>query len=233
MKLLPKSEVDKRKAAEQRVAVEEGLKLARRVDNLREVASEEEKALEEFRVKTVSTINEEIVGKVQERDALTTEVKILEERRVQALKPFTKERASLDAYKSDLDERGEKLDEREAKIKDTERDTDQANKLARAALAKAETREDLAATTLGDAKVKERAAELALQSATSIKEKAQKLSDEMRKELHHRDMMASARERDVSIKEARLTKEEEEIKLGWKLLNDRREMVERALKYKK
>lgn len=89
MKLLKKSEVQQIKAKERQKEVEEGLKLARRVDSLREIAAEEEKSLALYREKSISRIQEAINELIESKHSLQGEVEVLERQREEALAPLT------------------------------------------------------------------------------------------------------------------------------------------------
>lgn len=104
MKLLSKKDITSAQAKTQKQTYDEGMKLARRVDGLREVAAAEESSLERFRRETIATIHEEITKETAKRDTLRQEVSRLQKDREEALKP--------------LDELGEKLAEEEYRLKD-------------------------------------------------------------------------------------------------------------------
>lgn len=72
MKLLPKNEVDLKKAEERKGSVDEGVKLARKIDALREAASDEETRFSKFRIASLAILHKEI-------DSLIEKKKILEE----------------------------------------------------------------------------------------------------------------------------------------------------------
>lgn len=76
MRLLSKREVDLKKSQDRKREIDEGVKLAKRVDDLRQLAAEEEKNLEDFRVKTVKAFREEMTEKEEQRDFLDTEIDI-------------------------------------------------------------------------------------------------------------------------------------------------------------
>ena len=77
IKLLKKNEIDVLKARERHEEIEQGKKLAERVDNLRRIASEEEQSLATFRTKTVAEINNEITNATAQRDTILREVEQL------------------------------------------------------------------------------------------------------------------------------------------------------------
>ena len=56
IKLLSKSEIDKAKNADKAKEIAEGLKISRKVDSLRELMADEEKALEKFRSESLFAI---------------------------------------------------------------------------------------------------------------------------------------------------------------------------------
>lgn len=232
MRLLPKSEIDRAKASDKKREIDEGAKLARRIDNLREVAAAEELSLETYRRETLTKINEEITPKVKERDKLDEQIKAKKEWLCDADLPLEEKRLALDSRAEALDRGRENLDEREADVARQERDTEVNGKKANALLARATTREELADTALKHADAAKKEAELALATARRVKEEALAFKDKAHKEFTHRDLIASGRERDVSIKEKAQAEEKERIADEWKLLEDRKAMFERDLKRK-
>lgn len=88
MRLLPRSEVDKAKATDRLREVNEGKKLATRVDSLRELASVEEKNLASFRDKTLNALKEDILSLNSVKSTLSNEVKDLQKQRDLLLVPL-------------------------------------------------------------------------------------------------------------------------------------------------
>lgn len=95
MKLLSKSEIDQAKSKDRQREVSEGLKIARRVDSLREVHAQEEASLAQFRQKSIALIQAEITTESLKLGSLKGEVKELEERKVQALQPVSELKEKL------------------------------------------------------------------------------------------------------------------------------------------
>ncbi len=129
MRLLPKSEIQKAKALDRQREIEEGKKLADKVDTLRELRSEEEVTLEAWRTKTVAAIAKEIADLTEVRDGLTHEVGHLEARRADALIPIDAEIAKLTAlrievldFKIDVDLRDTQLIQRQGELDNFERE---------------------------------------------------------------------------------------------------------------
>ncbi len=230
IKLLPKSEIDARKAAEQHTAVQEGVKLARRVDNLREVAAEEEASLSEYRVKTLTAIHEETKEAAEKRDILKGEVSTLEDRKREALKPIEEERELLNLDKAAFNIKKEDLDTRvsavEAREIDCNRSRDEANSL----LNTATIRENTAHEDQRRAAEAREAAELALKDAAELKTGTLLFEREVKDALIHREEVVVGRENSATLREKEIETEKKELAEGWRLLKDRELMLERNLK---
>lgn len=90
MKLLVKSDIAKAKSVERQQEIQEGLKLAKRVDTLREVAAAEEASLAKWRTETVKLIQDEITSFAAKRDELQKQVSKLEADMVATMEPLDK-----------------------------------------------------------------------------------------------------------------------------------------------
>lgn len=77
MKLLPRQEIAALKSIERKKEIDEGAKLAQKIDVLRETAAKEESTLATFREKTLGLIREDIMQLSQERNVLRIEVDLL------------------------------------------------------------------------------------------------------------------------------------------------------------
>lgn len=230
MKLLPKSEIDRKKAVEQRVAVEEGMKLARRVDGLREAAADTETAFKKYRDETIAKINEEIGQKSKERDGLDRQINLRKEELVKLQKPLDDEWAKVNQAATDLNRRTEESNVREHKLTDREGEVELKEKKVAATLARATTKEELSTSNLRTTAQAESAAQQALSSANRIKEEALALKASTEKELIHREELVANRENDATLKEQDLTTREKALADGWRLLEDRQALFERSIK---
>lgn len=77
MKLLSKADVQKKLTDDRKREIDEGAKLARKVDTLRKVSSEEEVNLRKFREETLKSIQSEITSKIGEKEILLNEIQTL------------------------------------------------------------------------------------------------------------------------------------------------------------
>lgn len=227
MRLLPKSEIQKAKATVQKQTIDEGKKIAVRIDRLREVASIEETKLELFRKKTIAKITEETNTVQTKLDELKTEVRDLEYRKEQALEPLVKEWQDIEDAKQYLDDRMESIHLKEFSVKEIE---DKALKMyndAKKIMVRAVTREEVTQTALENAHNAEKKAKSALKNASRLESEAVQLNKVMKEELTHRDMECAARERGVTMREEQLITRETELATAYRLLEDREATLQR------
>lgn len=102
MKLLQKSEVAASKNYQHKLELDEGAKLATKVDKLREMASVEEANLSKFRMESLKNIKSELDSLVSEKNSLINEVNSLKEEREDLLKPINAEVDRLNDLKERL-----------------------------------------------------------------------------------------------------------------------------------
>lgn len=229
IKLLKKSEVDTAKAQDKQREINEGMKLASRVDSLRKTQAEEEASLEKFRKETVSKINREILSKTEELDILKHEVEILEDRKRVALEPLDEqwdeirvkqdeltgyaiqlnsEKSELESKKSDLEVEIERISTEKRRVS-RERDDSISN------LAKSDENRSKTVSELSEAK--------------RIKLSAVTMKESVVKELKERDAVVASKERDVSNKYLQLEKDRKALEKERVRLLDQRGTLERAM----
>lgn len=230
MKLLPKSEVEKARAADKQREINEGSKLAKKIDNLREVVVEEEEALELFRKETIKRIYEEITVEAQKRDNLKKEVTDLETRKRIALEPLDQQWGELKEAQRSFEEVktqhlswADTVGQREVAIGNREQGAQEL--LTRAQLANAICDARLLET--GEAQNK---AKLALEAAENIKGDAVRVKEEVESYLTSRETNVAVREASVTMKESLIEKSKKRIAAGWRLLNDRKAAFYRDIK---
>lgn len=230
MRLLPKPEFEKAKAAEQKREIDEGLKLARRVDNLREVVAQEEASLGEFRSKTVSIIHEQIAAEIQKKDNLTKEVQDLEDRKREARKSLDEEwtevlemAKDVGIRKNGLDVRAGELDRRETDVSDREGGSETRSR-------RLDTREKLIEGFLDEADKSTKKAQRILESARVADSDSKETARLRVVELTHREELVSSREESATMKETDLLAREKALADGLILLRDREAMLERDIK---
>ena len=112
-KLLDKKTINKEVAAQQKQQIESGVKMAKKVDAVRETLQEEEQNLEKFRVESVKRVQQEIDGKIRERDSLVIEIGHLKEERALEMIPLTEEWNTVNTEKALILQREIVISERE------------------------------------------------------------------------------------------------------------------------
>lgn len=230
IKLLNKSDIDTGKAKDRQAEIAEGLKLAKRVDALREVAVEEEASLEKFRHGTLAEIARETEEATIARDIMLAEVKVLEGRKATALVPLDAEikrieglRAVVDELLANVADKEKVLHEVQVKqdgewltIAELKREAEVMHTNATALLAEAgtlngeaERKQALASTTLSDA---ERISTVKIANA------------------EERERWVTERESAALIKEEALRSREQELDKKETVLKDREATLARNLK---
>jgi len=116
-RLLNRREIDARKAQERKRELDEGKKLASRVDTLREIAATEETKLDKFRHESLEVIGKEIADKTAEKDALERELRIKRQEREELERPLDEKKAALDKREAELNERAEEIAQKDAQLK--------------------------------------------------------------------------------------------------------------------
>ena len=229
MKLLSKSQLAQAQAAATKQTIDEGMKLAKRVDNLRDVVATEERGYEEFQRKTLQIIHRETIEAATKRDELLSEVKKLEKRKERALEPLTREKEEIkEALTLLADERkwiAEQLKEAEEIAKAAKAEK---RKVA-GALARAKTRELAAAEKFEAALACEDAAEGVFTTTKELEQKAQGLVRRLETEITQREVNCAIREEGIIMKEEQLQARETETSKQRKLLFDRQAMFERNI----
>lgn len=121
MKLLAKSELDRKKAEARKMDIDEGMKLARKVDNIREVLAQEEESLIAFRTSMVASISKEIERLEARKLSLSSEVSELARKRNDLLEPIDAELKSLAEARKEFSDRESSVSSRERMCEDRER----------------------------------------------------------------------------------------------------------------
>lgn len=232
MKLLLKSQIIKLKSSEKQKEIEEGLKLAKRVDSLREIQAREDKVLKDFRTNTLSEISKETLKESKKLDSLKSEVKDLEERREKALKPLDEELIKLSDRKKEIEEferiinnRGrevanEKLDlsKRDLELVNKERAVETLNKGAKELFLTADSSNEQAKAKLDE--------------SVRVFNKATIDSNGIINKAMEKEKLLEAREKRIFDKEEELRTKEIDLAKQFSVLRDREETLKRNLKRK-
>lgn len=116
-RLLSKREVDAQKAKERQREVQEGSKLAKRVDDLRQLGAAEEKGLDQFRIKQLTQIQQEIDPKLEELAILNTTIQTRKDELKILNKPLTEKWTEVKAKEVQVKSKEESVVQSEGQLK--------------------------------------------------------------------------------------------------------------------
>lgn len=229
MRLLPKKELHVRQAQQKKAELDEGLKLARRIDSLREIAAQEEVSLASFRSKTLKSIQEEIDKLESERILVKKDVDDLRREKEEGLKQLDErdkvlqeKQKSLETLQENLNSGVYALKTLAAKIKEqTKQSNDYYNRAISVYRIVTEVRKET------DARFVEVMS--FVEQAKDRFNKVSLLADAVERDLRTRDIAVASKERDLTIREERLAKTTEELRKKAILLEDREQTLEREL----
>ncbi len=230
MKLLAKSEVTKAKSLDRQREVDEGMKLAKRVDTLREVALQEERSLTRYRTETVGKIQKEVTELGDKRDALLEEVRFLAARREELSAPLNEEWDVIYLQKELLSKRETGLDGREAGIRLREADlADRQDAVTKHEQTVVYAHDD-ARERLQKAGILKDDSERLNRDAQSILTRATTQSKSLMATAEERLAWVEAREKAAFAKEEELRNQEIELAKDFSRLMDREATLARNLK---
>lgn len=107
MQLLKKSEVQAAKNLDRKREIDEGVKLAKRVDALRQAASTEEASLKHTRDAALAELHRDVAELVAQKTTLRGEIPVLQAQKAEALRPLDEEWHRLREFEASLAERDE------------------------------------------------------------------------------------------------------------------------------
>lgn len=203
MKLLDKKSVNADLAHQKKLQIDEGVKLATKVDVLRETVIKEEGNLQRFRGETIQFVQKEIDEKIQERNLLEKGNVFLREERIRLSAPIDLTeaweevkagKAEITSWKDSLSEKEVRMIARESDVVDAEQSlTKRAETITR--------KEKLIERTLTGAQEK-------FEKASVTLEKAQEEGSKLINDAVHREQAVTLRESDATVKEVALLERE-------------------------
>jgi hypothetical protein len=116
--ILPKKQdLDKAKNDERKRLIDDGIMLAKKVDQLRETSANEEKQLKDWRENSLKLVQQEIAQFIEKKETVKHEIEEAIRERQELLKPLTKEWTELGKAKDDLEKERQKIWEETELIK--------------------------------------------------------------------------------------------------------------------
>lgn len=232
-RLLDKKEMDGAKSQEQKLVIDESVKLARRVNNLREVYDDEESALATLRRETLKGIHNETNILLERKNALGIEVKDLEERKKQALIPLDFLKEGLDLKKKELDEVSLKIDIRLGELTAFESKIYEKNKKAEVNLDRSEQIKKQSEQANIDSVNARTKSEISLTEAEKIKDKADDYFKSKTLEIVSHETSLKIRENNLVMREESLKDRVKKYNDLDRQIKDRYQTLLQAEEYKK
>ena len=229
IKLLPKSGIADLKAKEQARTVEEGLKLAKRVDGLRETYAKTEQDLEKYRTATLEAIGKEIGDLEEKKDTLTAEFRAMKSKYDSLMPEIATKRIELFQFEKSLRAWEKKLEKREEESGLAEIDVFEAKEKAETLLKSHEDNERISRHLVIQAKERESDAMKARANAREIEAKAQSDAKDMEAMFILRECSIKTEEKDILIKKTELMNERKQLEIEKLRVKDQRETLQRSL----
>lgn len=230
MKLLEKQQVNTQKAKERKLEIDEGAKLAKKIDILRETFSKEQTNLLKFRDESLENIRKEIELGIEKKNQLYREITEAEERKKTLLLPLDKEFDQIEMSKSLLQQRIEEFEIKENIILQRENSLESKEReLISGRNDLAETKEIISKTLLEATRTKELA-------DSRLKDIERKGKDNIlafiqrEKDLDQKEEAVLYREVDLNNGLEQLKKDRENIIRQKIALEDREKTLEREFK---
>lgn len=217
-RLLTQSDLDSRKSADRRREVEEGAKLARRVDGLRELAAETEKNVEQHRSASLAQAQRDIDAVLSKKELLEGEVRELEEERKRLQTPLDVAWEKIrQESKQNADERLV-LEQRDETIRQTSIEQENVAKQLREEGERVVQERKRSMSLLKKAASDQEKAQTILLEAHELKEETTNWSVHKTNELTKREKAALIREQELilqaeQVEEGRLQNENDRKKL--------------------
>jgi len=229
MKLLEKNEIIKIKSVEKEMEIREGIKLAKKVDSLRELSAKEQDNLIKFRNETVRKVTNEVNSVIQERDTLKNEVISLKEQRKELLKPLDEEWAKIDVKQKELVTFSQELNNKYISFEQEKKDFEVGKTRLEEDKQRISEEKDLTTKNLADSEAKKVKIDNVLASTEETKAEILKHLSEKEQKLIARETNIASAERDIKNSNDNLEKEYQFINKEKARLADQRATLERAI----
>lgn len=229
VKLLSKNEISAQKAKAQGRDIQEGVKIATRVDGLRELWSKTEQDFELYKTSTLAAIQEEIINLSNKKETLIGEVRQMQSKYDSLMPDIATKRTELAQFEKSLTSWDKKLEKREEASLLAELDVSEAVKIAEDARERAENDERISANLLKQANEKKELAQKALISARNIESTAEKEKKEIEQSLLLREMSIKAQEQELLTNQMNLASDRKLLSIEKIKVADMRATVQRSI----
>lgn len=230
MKLLDKQEVNRLKGVERKLEVDEGVKLAKKVDALRELAAKEQTNLTKFRESSLAIVKAEIDEAIKKRDALRENIEVLTRQQQELRIPLDNEWNRVKLLSRELDKRAIELDEFNAVLTENEEFYFKRVEMLENDKQRIENLEYEVEGQVELAREASDHAKATIANAKQIEAQAKEKFENVTKTLTAREIAIAIREREIGIKEEQITKQTLVLTNRERAINDKYETLLRTQK---
>lgn len=229
MKLLDRKTIVSERADERKQTIDEGLKLARKIDSLRETSASEETRLAKFRVASLQKTKEEIDSLIEKKRSIEAEIRSLEDQRRLAQIPLDQEWEGVNTVSSLLDDTEMKLSSQLEIVKERESSLTVREKELAKEEGRVKDERVVSAKLVRESQRKLEASQLVLSESEQSRERARKYFEEENEKLLSREALIAVRERENDMMMESVSQREKEIQIRKKQLDDRYQTLQRTL----
>lgn len=229
VKLLPKSAIAEQKAKAQRREIEEGMKVATRVDGLRQTYAKAEQELEAWRAATLASIGEEIRKLDEKKERLSADINVMQSKCDRMMSEISTKRRELAQFEKSLRTWEKNIGDREEKVLLDELEIAEAKSKAELYLSAQKDNERITANLLVEANKKKNEAQDTLETARKVQEKAYSDKKDIEAEMSLREFSIKTKEQEILKKEMQLDEREKELNIEKIKVNDMRQTLNRSL----
>lgn len=229
MRLLKKQEIASLKAKEQAREIQEGVKIASKVDSLRELQATTEQNLEKYRRETLASVQKDIDIAIDRRDEIKKEILVLQDKLDAMLPGMETTRKELKKKEEYLEKTSLDIERRKEELSLAELDILEAKKEAKDTLARVKTLESAIALSAQKSAEYEEKTRKTLHSTTEAEKALLRRKNEQEMEFNERERAISTKEDILITQGVLLEKEKKELNAEKIKLADRRAMIERTM----
>lgn len=209
--------------------IDNGLKLARKVDDLRETVLKEEQKLENHRNVIIPEVQRQIDLKIEERDELERELVPIRKKREELLKPLDEEWLKVNQTKSDLEKEKTDIENEKQKTLLLVKKAEQNLKLSKLEQERSFEKGKVANQESKEAHDKLLEAQKCLSDARNEEKRINSLLDKRKLEIKEEEEVLKATVLSISIREKEIEADKKFIEEEKIRLQDMRGTLERAL----
>lgn len=229
IRLLKKEEIAQAKASERNKEIAEGLKLSKRVDNLRELQATTEANYEKFHEKALGTIMEDIRALEERKQVLISETDLIRKELLNETTLTREERKNLESLKLSLQEKQEELTQKQSDITFQEIDIAIALQDAKESEARAISHEVITRNLQASAEYDRQDAAEKRKEAILMEKQTEKFKSDTEGMLFLRENNIKVKERELETLEQSLMTDRKDVALEKIRLADQRHTLERSL----